>query len=423
MNKKNTIKFAIKHGFLHIFSANVINKVVQFGITILFVRILSKTDYGSFVYAQNILNLILLLQGLGVVSGILQYCSEENDEVKKLSYLKFGLKMGMIVNVIISLLILFYTTFFQLPIKGSTEILMMLSVFPVISIIFEIIQVFFRATLKNKEFSILTMVNSILYFVGNMVLGILMQIKGIIISRYISFIISVILGIYLLRDCFKKLKVVEYPSKKSQKEFFKYSLTCSITNAISQALFLLDTFFVGLIVKDQSIVASYKSSTLIPFNLMFIPTSIIIFTYPYFAKHWNDKEWVRKQFFRLQNGLFIFNSILSIFLIIFAKQVILILFGSKYLDSIFSFRILMLGYLIAGTFRITAGNVLLSIKKVKVNFYNSMISGIANILLDIILIKKYGAIGASVATVLVFIISSLISNIYIIKYLKADKKS
>ena len=78
----------------------------------------------------------------------------------------------------------------------------------------------------------------------------------------------------------------------------------------------------------------------------------------------------------------------------------------------------MVGYFISGTFRIPSGNILSSMKEVKVNFYNSIISGVANILLDIALIKKMGSNGAAIATVAVYIISSLISNIYLHKKLK-----
>ncbi|MCW6061133.1 polysaccharide biosynthesis C-terminal domain-containing protein [Clostridium sporogenes] len=44
-------------------------------------------------------------------------------------------------------------------------------------------------------------------------------------------------------------------------------------------------------------------------------------------------------------------------------------------------------------------------------------SGILNIVLDILLILKLGYDGAAIATVITFIISSLISNIYLNKYL------
>jgi len=72
----------------------------------------------------------------------------------------------------------------------------------------------------------------------------------------------------------------------------------------------------------------------------------------------------------------------------------------------------------AGSFRIPAGNVIASVRKVKINLYNSILSGVLNILLDIVLIYKFGSIGAAIATTSIFIISSIISNVYLFIYFK-----
>lgn len=415
---KKAIKFAIKNGFFHIFSANFINKVILFGTTIVLVRILSITQYGSYTYAINILSMFLLMKGMGVASGILQYCSETDDRARKLKYLKYGLKVGILANGIIAVGILLYTEFFVLPIEGSTEILKMLFLFPLISIIFECLNVFFRSDFKNKEFSILSVTNALALLVGTIFLGIYFGVKGAVFAKYFSFAISVIIAGIFFKEYFREFRDVKEPSKQSKKKFLKYSITCAMTNAISQMLFLIDTFLVGLVIKDETVVAAYKSATLVPFNMLFIPTSIIVFVYPYFAKKHNDKKWIREKFFALEKYLFLFNLVVSSILIVFAKPFILNLFGEDYLDSIVPFRILMFGYIIAGSFRAPAGNILASIKKVKVNFYNAIITGIANVILDIVLIYKYGSNGAAIATVLVFIITSIISNGYLYKYLK-----
>lgn len=418
MKKSNTLKFAIKHGFIQIFSANFINKVIQFGITIVLTRILEKKVYGSFTYAQNILNMFLLLEGLGMVSGMLQYCSMENDKEKKLSYFKYALKIGILFNGLIAISIMLFTFFFQLPIIGSTEILAYFSMIPLLTIFFNEIQTFLRTELRNKEFSILSVTNTFLFFIGNLVLGIFFNIKGIVIGRYISYILSIVLGIYMLKDDLKRLVSIDYPKLEERKEFFKYSIVCCLTTSMSQLLYLMDTFLVGLIIKDQSIVASYKAATLVPFNLVFIPNSIIMFVYPYFARNHENKAWIKEKYSILEKYLFLFNAFISIFLIVFAPQVINLLFTKSYADSITVFRISVVGYFISGTFRIPSGNILSSMKAIKVNFYNSIVSGVANILLDIVLIKKMGSNGAAIATVTVYVISSLISNIYLHRKLK-----
>jgi O-antigen/teichoic acid export membrane protein len=191
-----------------------------------------------------------------------------------------------------------------------------------------------------------------------------------------------------------------------------------LTNSISGILYLLDTFLIGVIIQSETVVASYKTATMIPFALNFIPMSVITVAYPYFAKNKDNKELVKKYFLKMQRYLFLLNLVISILLITFAPFIIKVVFGEEYLDSLIPFRILSLGYLIAGTFRIPAGNIIASLRKVKINFYNSIVSGSANVVLDIILIKMYGSTGAAVATVLIFLISSIISNVYLRRYLK-----
>lgn len=420
MNKKNMnlIEKAMKKGFLQIFSANFINKVLQFGITIVLARILDKEVYGSFIYAQNILNIFLLLEGFGSVSGVLQYCSTEKDINSKLSFFKYGLKLGIISNTIIALAILVFTLIYNLPVENSSQILMYLCILPLLTILFNEIQVFLRSDLKNKEFSIISVTNTILYFLGNIILGFIFSIKGIVIGRYISYIISIALGIYFIKGYLKDLKKVGYPKRNKRKEFLKYSIVTCFTNSISSILYLLDTFLIGLIIQDSSVVAVYKNATLIPFNLNFIPMSIMVFAYPYFARNSKDKKWIRDKYRILKKYLMILNGFISLVCIIFAPLIINILFGEKYMESVTAFRILSLGYFIAGTFRIPAGNILASIKQVKFNFYNSLFSGLTNIILNLVLILKLGSTGAAISTVTVFIISSLSANLYINKFLK-----
>lgn len=418
MKDINIIKNALKKGFVQIFSATFINKIIQFGILIFLTRILGKQLYGKFSYAQNILNMFLFLEGLGMVPGALQYCSMEKSEDRKLSFFKYALKIGSLFNLLIAACILIYTSFFTLPVEGSTEILFYFSLIPLLTIFFNEIQTLLRVDFKNTEYSSVSVINTVLYFLGNMVLGKYFSVKGIIAGRYISYIISIAIGIYLVRGQIKKLRYIEYPEIGERREFFKYSFVCCFTNAMSQFLLVMDTFFVGLILKDSSIVASYTAASLIPLNLTFIPASIITFVYPYFARHWNDRRWIKDKYSIFIKYLFIFNACITAVLVIFAPLIVNIVFTKQYSDSVTNFRILSIGYLIAGTFRIPAGNILASMKKVKVNFINSLVTGLATIPLDILLISKLGSTGASFATVLAYILSSLISNIYIAKYLK-----
>lgn len=398
----------------------MINKIVQFAFSVVVVRFLSKSDYGAWAYANNILSFFLLMSGIGVNSGLLQYASSSKNLDEKLSYFKYSLKVGVVVNSLIALVTFLVTVFVKLPVEGSNEVLRYLALFPVTSILFELIQIFLRADLKNKQFSLLTNINTSTYFLFTLLLGYLFSLNGIVLSRYLAYVVSTIFGLYFLKYCWQSFgKVQEIKAPKKRKEFLTFSFVSALTNSISSILYLIDTLIVGIIIRSNVAVAAYKTATLVPFSLNFIPFSVITFAYPYFAMYKEDKTKIQFYYKKMIRSLFLINLSISSALFIFAPQVIRLLFGPNYEDAILPFRVLSIGYLVAGTFRIPSGNIIASLGKVKVNLLNSIVSGTANVVLDIFLIKLYGSVGAAVATVIVFIISSFISTSYLLKYLNS----
>ena len=71
-----TVRKLQSKGLFDIFGANVINKILAFLSSIFIVRILTKDEFGTYAYLQNILSFFLLLNGAGVTSGYLQYGSK-----------------------------------------------------------------------------------------------------------------------------------------------------------------------------------------------------------------------------------------------------------------------------------------------------------------------------------------------------------
>ena len=379
---------------------------------------ISKERYGIWSYANNILSFFLLFEGLGVASGLLQFASSSKSQEEKLSYLKYALFVGTTFNLILAVIIFLFSLFFELPVKGSTEILRYLSFIPLVTILFNSFQTFLRSDLRNKQFSLVTVSHTLTFFFGVLIGGYFFGIAGIIWGKYLSYIVSCFIAFWFLKDYLKVFLKVEISSKRQRTDFLKFSIVCMLTNSMSSILYLLDTFLIGIITKSGTAIASYKTATLIPFALNFIPSSVMIFAYPYFAKYSEDKVLIKEYYLKMLQYLFLLNLVISTLLIIFAPFIIKVIFGPTYIDAVPPFRLLSFGYLIAGTFSIPSGNVIASLKKVKVNFYISVISGGVNIVSDIILIKYFGSIGAAVSTVLIFILSSIISNVYLFKYLR-----
>lgn len=417
---KDILRNLIKKGLFDILGANLLNRIIGFASSIVLVRILTKEEFGLYSYADNLVKFFLLFNALGVTAGILQFCSETRDSDKKYSYFKYGIRLGVLFNFFVSLLILFYGLLFPLKLENARFILISMFLLPMVSLLFEAIQMYFRATLQNRYFSLLSSLNTFLIFLCSILGAYFFQAIGVVLLKYIAYLISILVGVKLLKDFFQFIKAPKLLYNE-RKNFIKFSMVSSFNNAIAQLLYVIDIFLIGILIVDANEIASYKTATLIPFALNFIPLSIMTFIYPYFAKNHSNKKWIKDNYKKLTKYLLIINSVISIFLIIFAKFIIKLLFGSQYLDSVYIFQILAFGYFIAGTFRIPAGNILVMLKKLKFNFYLSIITGILNIVLGIILIYKFGAIGAAFSTILVFIFTSLLGSIYLNLVLRNEK--
>lgn len=414
---KKKVKVLTQKGLFHIFGTSVINKILAFATNIFVVNLLSKSDYGLLGYSNNILNMFLLFSGLGLTSGILQFCSENRSDKEKKGLYSYGFISGLLINFVIGICILVFGMYGPIKIQEARIYIMMLCFMPIVQYFFEYISTVLRTKRMNKQFALVQNFNVFIYFLLSMLGAYKFGIVGVIIGRYISFITTCILEIVILKDIrteiFNNVKI----SRNIKNEILKYSFICSASNSISQLLYLLDIFFIGLIIASETSIASYQVATLIPNALLFIPMNLMVFIYPYIAERREDRKWVKDKYFKLLKYLGIINCLLGITLFVCAPIIINVVWGQNYLDSILPFRILSLSYIISATLRIPAGNILSMIRKVNVNLWISIISGMSNIILDIVLIKLWGALGAAIATILVVIISSIIAVTYLSIYL------
>ena len=101
-------------------------------------------------------------------------------------------------------------------------------------------------------------------------------------------------------------------------------------------------------------------------------------------------------------------------------MVIRVFFGEAYAGVVPLFRLLAVNYCISGTFRIPAGNLLVTQRKLKFNLMTAILSGCVNIVADYLFITRWGAMGAAMATVLVVLITSVMNTGYLIYTFKKN---
>ena len=417
----NLIEKIKQKGFFHIFGANVINKIVQFCSGIFLVRILTKSDYGSYVYAQNILYIIMLLSGLGTSYALTQYGSESNHIEERNSYFKYAIKIAIPFNIVLCLFIIIYSTYSMKNGNTNIYLLLLMCLMPLFMYFFDFIQVYLRTNLLNINFSKLTSLNTFFIFIFSILGAYFFNVIGVVLGTYIAYAISLLVGFIFIKDLINQK--YQKLDKVRRSQFFKYSFNSLLNNGVSQTIYLIDVFLIGLLIFDPNILASYKTATLIPIAMNFIPASIMLFIYPYFAKNQNDKKWIFNNYRKIVLFLLTFNFIVVLILQLIAPFLFKIIFGEQYLNGVEFFRILLIGYFIDSTFRITAGNILAMLKKVKTLIVINCIAGICNVMLDLILIKKFSAIGAAYTNVSIILLTAVLYTFFLIKSIKSESKN
>lgn len=425
MNKRKGLFNALvglkEKGFFQIFNATIINSMVSFVYGIFIVRLLSKGEYGLFSYAQGIANFGLLFCSFGLNLGILQFCTENRKLEQKYSLSRFAFSGGFVTSIVTVAVLVFYSGIDGSGLDGIERTIIAFSFLPIAYWIKDWIISNLRWQLRNREYAVVmnlhSVLNAVLVVLGAYIGGIATAIIGI----YVAYIVSIVVGLYFMRDCGNQILHAPKVDKGLIPDFVKYSVTMCVVNAMISVLFSIDTYVIGNVLHDAEEIASYKTASVIPFALNMVPNAVMTFMYPYISRHKHDKKWLKTELKKvyLANGLL--NAGIGVCLLIIAKPLISILFGSTYEGTVSIFRLLTLSYIISACFRTPSANILGMLKMTKSAFCVSAGTVVLSALLSYNFVKNFGIQGAAYGSCITFTVVGTVSFILIVRYLNRDE--
>ncbi len=416
------LRYIIEDGLLYILTNGFFTQIIGFLSSTLIIRFFPELEYGNYVNANNLYSYFTVFIGMGFAAVVLQFCSENRKPEEKNDIYCFTLKEGTIFNVILLILIVMLSV-----LKGKESVkvgtyLLMMACLPLFSYFAGYFQVILRIKNLNKEYSFTGMANAVVVFVINVIFSRIIGVESLIISQYAGNIISMIISIYYLRKTGNyniSFATARRLSRGNKKELERYALLIAITNFTSNILILIDITCLGMILSEPQILAGYKVASVIPNAMLFITSSVIVYYYPKLIRlYYEDIEAFSEKLKRIRRALVLINGTIAVGMFLFAPFIITLFFGEQYRKSIGIFRLLCFNYFVYASYRKLYGNVIALIKKVKVNFINTALAGILNIILNIFFINQYGAMGAAMATVCVSIFTTAFSFIYFHLFLK-----
>lgn len=414
---KTKLKTLKSNGFFNIVISDAMAKMVSLVGGMIIVRLMSKSDYGMYVYVNNAMAMLFLLGDFGGSDGYFLYAQENirnNDKVK--GYCAYGFHMVVIAGAIESILFLVSPLFYPYALNGAGVYVVILFLSPLLENILNFLQVNLRVNLENKKFAIQNFTRTIVSYIVLVSMSIVFGGKGAIISRYVCIVFGLLLLLFFNKGkMYCRMRDRSLLTRQEVNRFNKYSFSIKGSSLVAKLMSLIDIFMIGLIFKKEDSIASYKVASTIPSALMFFSYSVMTFVLPYLVRNNKDFDWIRKKTKYLLVGMFGICGLICTMGIITADYVIPIIFGTQYKDVKLCYVILMINFAVAGGLQIPMAELMATQKFVSFMLGVLLICGILNILLDVVMIDKYGSAGAAMAT---FVITSIGSVAYLLYFFR-----
>jgi O-antigen/teichoic acid export membrane protein len=391
----------------YVFTATFLGKLFSFIASWLALKLIPNNELGVVLFAYNIIVFIIPICGLGLHQSLLRYGALLKNIDEKNSLFIYVLNKGILASFVLIILIIISSFLISFEFENTQFYVILLSFSILPLFLFEIIRAQFRLLHNNKSFAYTEFVNSIILLISVSILSYLFQEKGYAIAILITPLITFFLFIKKLNLNFTskiKLNITDF-------SFWKYGFFASLSNVITQLLFVIDILLIGYLLKDTEMITSYRYISLVPFSLLFLPRVFIATDFVTFT----EKIYNKKYILNYMKSYMLFFCIISCFLLLFCflfSEQILTVLDSNFVQFTDTFLILIIGVVGIFIFRGLYGNLLSSIGKAHINYYIASFALIINVTANFYLIPKYGLKGAAITTATLMWITGIISLVW-----------
>lgn len=368
---------------------------LRFVVAIYAARALGASNWGVFAYAVTMAGMFTIISDLGI-SGVLNREVARNPEnhAKYLST-SFFLKIFLIA---VSIGVIFLTAPVLLNVDGVGSFIGIICVL----LAFDSMRDFFFAIVRAKEKMEQEAVVKAVTNIGILVLGIGFLLisptpKALAWAYVVGSGAGLITGIWFLRR--HLINFISNFSKNLIWPIFSAAWPLAMVALLSSLMINMDTVIIGHFRSAAEIgfYAAAQRPVQLFYTIAALISSAVFPALARFAKQ--DGEKFRSTLEKTIAALFAIGLPLTVGGIILGKEVVQVLFGSQYLPGTFTFQLLLVTVVITFLYGVLV-NGIFSYDKQKI-FSWAILSGVlVNLILDLILIPRWGIAGSAVATII-----------------------
>ena len=403
---KNYILDFFNRSGSYVFSATIFARIFSFIASWLALKLISNDELGVVLFAYNIIVFLIPISGFGIHQSLIRYGALLKSKEEKNSLFLYVFKKGFLASIVLIILIILSSFLITFKFENTQLYVIILSFIILPSFLFEIIRTQFRLHHNNKSYAYTEFIHSVILLFSVFILSYLFKELGYAIALLITPLITSLLFIKRLKIDFKsklKLSITDF-------SFWKYGFFASLSNVLTQLLFVIDILLIGHLLENTEMVTNYRYISLIPFSLLFLPNVFIATDFVSFTEKIYDKEHIFKYIKSYMLVFLIASGLLLVFSFFFA-DFILSLLDPNFTEYSETFIILMIGITGIYIFRGLFGNLLSSIGKAHVNYYIASLALVINVISNYYLIPDYGINGAAITSAILMWFTGILSAI------------
>lgn len=384
--------------------AEIISKLSFFFIFVYIARFLGNVAFGKFNFAYSFALIAVVFMDIGINYMIVREISRKKKSTGE--YTVNALIVKSVFSVFILSLVYWIINTLNYP--PETKILVyLLCIFIFIRSLTELLFSVFKAHEKmHYEASIKIGGMLLLLIAGISLLALGQSVVILALVFVLTEILVFISSLIIVNLKFTKLKLVfDY---KISKDIIKKAIPFTLSLISATIYFNIAVIMLSLM-KGDAAVGAYSAAYNLTMAVLVIPGMYSFAIYPVFSKYF--KEHKKKVVFIYERSfkyLYLIGLPISIGAFILARNIILFIYGAEFGASILALKILAWFVFIKFASYLT-GILLSSAYKQHLRMYAQVTTAIANIILNFVLIPKYGIVGACIATIvceaLLFIIT------------------
>ena len=402
----SSTKKIIKESSIYTFT-NLINSAAGFLILPILTRYLTPEDYGIVTTFQIIRSFGVLFVGMGTIDAIIRaFYEKEKDNSKFNDYMSNAIIVIVSLFICITILIFTFSRVIEKFFPFPAIWLLLVPIVSIASVLANIVLKLWIVKHKAVQYAAFNISQTFFEILLSVIFVILFGLawKGRLLGIAITESVVLLMGILLIGREHSFKRSVNSINYDSMKKILNYGIPVFFHSLGFWAIGSTDRFFLNKMV-GLSATGIYSTGCSLSSIIGFLAGSFGMAWTPVFYEKLSNPTYENKvKIVKFTYLYYLGFSLLGILIILLSPYLVRIMLGKSFYGSIQFISWLVPGYVFFAMYRMVCGYIFYS-KKTYIMMRITLSSAVVNLILNYVLIKINGAVGAAQAVFFTYMVS------------------